>query len=365
MVELFVLILKVIFVINLALGLGSLCTWLERKGSALIQDRVGANRAGAFIVSANPVVNILLAPVRMMGWLGLIGTFMCDPMKGIWKEDFIPEGASKFLHGLAPIVAVLPIMLAFAVLPLAPDFYAWGYYIHPRVAPIDAGLLFVLAMGSVAVYGIAIAGWTGNNTFSLLGSLRAVAQMISYELPMGMVFVALIVVYGTLDVYTIVEEQQELLWGVLPRWGIVMQPVGFVILLLAGMAETKRGPFDLPEAESELTAGYFTEYSGMKFLLFWLGEFAEIALFALLLALLFFGGWDIPWVTLPKGVWWAALIGHMVLMAKVVFFCMLQIVIRWTLPRFRYDQLMNLGWKMLLPVSIANLVVTAVAKVML
>lgn len=365
MVELLVLFIKVGFVLNLALVLGSLCTWLERKGSALIQDRVGANRAGAFVVSDNRVVNAMLAPVRMMGWLGVINTLLCDSVKGLWKEDFVPEGASKFLHALAPIVAVLPIILAFAVLPLAPDFYAWGYLVHPRVAPIDAGLLFVLAMGSVAVYGIAIAGWTGNNKFSLLGSLRAVAQMISYELPMGMVFVALIVVYGTLDVYAMVEGQQQLLWGVLPKWGIVMQPVGFVILLLAGMAETKRGPFDLPEAESELTAGYFTEYSGMKFLLFWLGEFCEIALFALLLALLFFGGWDIPWVTLPKGVWWAALVGHLVLMAKVVFFCLLQIVIRWTLPRFRYDQLMNLGWKMLLPVSIANLVVTAIAKVML
>jgi NADH-quinone oxidoreductase subunit H len=254
--------------------------------------------------------------------------------------------------------------LAFAVLPFAPDFTVAGYTIHPRVAPIDAGILFVLAMGSVAVYGVAIAGWTGNNKFSILGALRAAAQMMSYELPMGMVFVALIVVYGTLDVYTMVEEQQKLLWGFIPQWGIVMQPVGFVVLLLAGMAETKRGPFDLPEAESELVAGYFTEYSGMKFLLFWLGEFAEIALFAFLLALLFFGGWDIPWVTLPKDVWWASLIGHVVLMAKVVFFCVLQIVIRWTLPRFRYDQLMNLGWKMLLPISIVNLVVTAVLKVL-
>jgi NADH-quinone oxidoreductase subunit H len=255
-------------------------------------------------------------------------------------------------------------MLAFAVLPLAPDFYLLGYKIHPRVAPIDAGLLFVLAMGSVAVYGVAIAGWTGNNKFSLLGALRAAAQMISYELPMGIVFVSLIVVYGSLDVYTIVEKQGELLWGVLPKWGIFVQPVGFVVLLLAGMAETKRGPFDLPEAESELAAGYFTEYSGMKFLLFWLGEFCEIALFALLLSLLFFGGWHIPWVTLPEGAWWAALVGHMVLVAKVVFFCVLQIVIRWTLPRFRYDQLMNLGWKMLLPVSLINLAVTAIVKVL-
>jgi NADH-quinone oxidoreductase subunit H len=364
MFELLVLLIKVVFVLNIALVLGSTCTWLERKGSALIQDRVGANRAGAFIESDNWLVKPFLPLIRMMGWLGVINTLLCDSVKGLWKEDFVPEGASKFLHAAAPVIAVLPIMLAFAVLPLAPDFYLFGYLIHPRVAPIDAGLLFVLAMGSVAVYGVAIAGWTGNNKFSLLGALRAAAQMISYELPMGMVFVALIVVYGSLDVYAIVEGQGEMLWGVLPKWGIVVQPVGFVILLLAGMAETKRGPFDLPEAESELAAGYFTEYSGMKFLLFWLGEFCEIALFALLLSLLFFGGWHIPWVKLPEGVWWAALIGHLVLVAKVVFFCLLQIVIRWTLPRFRYDQLMNLGWKMLLPASIANLVVTAVIKVL-
>jgi NADH-quinone oxidoreductase subunit H len=364
MFELLVLLIKVVFVLNIALVLGSTCTWLERKGSALIQDRIGANRAGAFIESDIWFVKPFLPLIRIMGWLGVINTLLCDSVKGLWKEDFVPEGASKFLHAAAPVIAVLPIMLAFAVLPLAPDFYLFGYLIHPRVAPIDAGLLFVLAMGSVAVYGVAIAGWTGNNKFSLLGALRAAAQMISYELPMGMVFVALIVVYGSLDVYTIVEKQGEMLWGVLPKWGIFVQPVGFVILLLAGMAETKRGPFDLPEAESELAAGYFTEYSGMKFLLFWLGEFCEIALFALLLSLLFFGGWHIPWVKLPEGVWWAALIGHLVLVAKVVFFCVLQIVIRWTLPRFRYDQLMNLGWKMLLPASIANLVVTAVIKVL-
>ncbi len=365
MLELGILLIKVIFVLNLALGLASFCTWLERKGSALIQDRVGANRAGAFVESDRWYLKPALPFVRALGWLGVINTLLCDSLKGLWKEDFVPEGASKFLHALAPVIAVLPIMLAFAVLPLAPDFTVAGHTVHPQVAPIDAGILFVLAMGSVAVYGVAIAGWTGNNKFSLLGALRAAAQMISYELPMGLVFVALIVVYGTLDVYTMVEEQQKLLWGFIPAWGIVMQPVGFVVLLLAGMAETKRGPFDLPEAESELVAGYFTEYSGMKFLLFWLGEFAEIALFAVLLALLFFGGWDIPFVELPKGVWWASLIGHAVLMAKVVFFCVLQIVIRWTLPRFRYDQLMNLGWKLLLPISLVNLAITAILKVVL
>ena len=365
MIDLLILFIKVGFVLNLALTLGSVCIWIERKASALIQDRVGANRAGAFVVSDRWYLQPILPIVRLFGWLGVINTLVCDSLKGLMKEDFVPEGTSRFLHAAAPVIAVLPVLLAFAVLPLAPDFTVWGVQVRPQVASIDAGILFVLAMGSVAVYGVAIAGWTGNNKFSLLGALRAAAQMISYELPMGLVFVALIVVYGTLDVYAMVERQEELLWGFLPAWGIVTQPVGFVVLLLAGMAETKRGPFDLPEAESELAAGYFTEYSGMKFLLFWMGEFCEIALFAMLLALLFFGGLDIPWITLPEGAWWAALLGHAVLVVKILFFCLLQVVIRWTLPRFRYDQLMNLGWKLLLPVALLNLVITAVVKVLL
>ena len=176
---------------------------------------------------------------------------------------------------------------------------------------------------------------------------------MSYELAMGITFVAVIVTYGTLDLYEIVQAQGN---GV---WGILINPLSFLILFIVGMAETKRGPFDLPESESELVAGYFTEYSGMKFLLFWLGEFAEIALFSVIISLLFFGGWHIPFVTLPAGVWWAALIGHVVLLGKVVFLCMLQIIIRWTLPRFRYDQLMNLGWKILLPASMVNLLLVA------
>ena len=364
MLELLVLFIKVGFILNLALVLASTCTWIERKASALIQDRVGANRAGTFVTSDRWYLKPFLPFVRLAGFLGIINTLMCDPLKGISKEDFVPEGASKFLHGAAPIIAVLPVILAFAVIPMAPDFQLFGMMVRPQLASINAGALFVLAMGSVAVYGVAIAGWTGNNKYSLLGSLRAAAQMISYELPMGIAVVALVVLFGTLDIYEMVMKQGELLWGVVPKWGVVLQPVGFVIFLLAGMAETKRGPFDLPEAESELSAGYFTEYSGMKFLMFWLGEFAEIALVALLLAVLFFGGWHLPWITLPEGVWWAALIGHAVLMIKVLLLCLLQITIRWTLPRFRFDQLMNLGWKLLLPASLINLVVTAILKVM-
>lgn len=354
--EFIILFLKVFVVFNLIMGLASFCTWFERKGSALIQNRVGANRAGAFFQTDILVLKPVFFVLRWLGILGIINTLVCDAVKAITKEDFVPEGVSNFMHSLAPFLAVLPIFVAFALIPLAPDFEVAGMLVRPQVATLDAGILFILAMGSVAVYGVAMAGWTGNNKFSLLGGLRAAAQMISYELAMGVTFVAIIVTYGTLDLYGMVQAQRGL------AWGIFYQPLSFIILFIVGMAETKRGPFDLPESESELVAGYFTEYSGMKFLLFWLGEFAEIALFALVLSILFLGGWHLPFVNLPENVWWASLIGHAVLMGKVVLVCMLQIVIRWTLPRFRYDQLMNLGWKILLPLSMVNLLVTAAIK---
>jgi NADH-quinone oxidoreductase subunit H len=377
--EIVILLIKLFVVFNVIMGLASLCTWFERKASALMQDRIGANRAGAFfdtpkIALPNPLLNVLVAPanlalkpvfwlIRWLGILGVINTLVCDAVKALTKEDFIPQGMSPFVHALAPFIAVFPIFVAFALVPLAPDFTLGGMTIRPQLASVDAGVLFILAMGSIAVYGVAFAGWCGNNKFALLGALRAAAQMISYELSLGTAFVAVILTYGTLDLYEMVTAQQGLIGGVLPAWGVFTQPLTFVILFIVGMAETKRGPFDLPESESELVAGYFTEYSGMKFLVFWLGEFAEIALFALLISLLFFGGWDIPFVKLPEGTWWAALLGHIALMTKVVFFCVLQIVIRWTLPRFRYDQLMNLGWKGLLPLSIANLMVYGALKV--
>ncbi len=407
--EIVILAVKVFIVFNVIMGLASLCTWVERKGSALIQDRIGANRAGAVFEITNPflkrflaihlligaslfllgsgflTVNLLssgsaylpgltasivmtvlgvgalgvaAAPhlIRGLGILGVINTLLNDAVKALLKEDFVPEGTSNFMHCLAPFLAVFPVFLAFAIIPLAPDFELGGQIIRAQVASLDAGILFFLAMGSIAVYGVALAGWCGRNKFSLLGGLRASAQMISYELAMGISIVTVIVVYGTMDLYAMVDAQKGM-------WGVVTQPISFLILFVVGMAETKRGPFDLPESESELVAGYFTEYSGMKFLIFWLGEFAEIALFSLVITVLFFGGWHLPFVELPANTWWAALIGHGVLMGKVVFFCILQIVIRWTLPRFRYDQLMNLGWKILLPLSMVNLMVYAALKV--
>ncbi len=350
--EFFILFVKVFIVFNIIMGLSSMCTWIERKGSALIQDRIGANRAGSYFYTDKLLLKPIFFFVRIFGILGVINTLVCDAVKALLKEDYVPSGTSNFMHCLAPFMAVLPVFLAFSVIPFAPDFTLAGYYIRPQIATVNAGVLFIFAMGSVSVYGVALAGWAGNNKFSLLGGLRAAAQMISYELAMGLTLVTMILIYGTLDLYEIIESQKK-------YWGIIFQFPAFIVLFIVGMAETKRGPFDLPEAESELVAGYFTEYSGMKFLLFWMGEFAEIALFAILLTILFLGGWHLPFIELPEGTWLSALIGHLVFMGKVVFFCVLQIVIRWTLPRFKFDQLMSLGWKVLLPFSLFNLVLTA------
>lgn len=361
--EWLILIIKVVVIFHVAQGLGALCVWVERKGSALIQDRIGANRAGAYFRTDSIALKPVFGVINILGVLGVINTLVCDAVKALFKEDFVPKGTSNFIHSLAPFMAVFPVFMAYAVIPVAPDFEIAGYKIRAQVAELDAGILFIFAMASIAVYGVTIAGWCGNNKFSLLGGLRSAAQMISYELSLGLALVAMIVLYGTVDLYEMVQAQEGMIAGILPAWGIFTQPIAFILFFVAGMAETKRAPFDLPESESELVAGYFTEYSGMKFLLFWLGEFAEIALLSALVVLLFFGGWDLPFVEYPA-TWIGALIGHVVFMGKIVFFCVLQIVIRWTLPRFRYDQLMRLGWKYLLPIALLNLVFTGALKLL-
>lgn len=361
--DLFVIFIKAAFALTVCASLSSFCTWVERKGSALIQNRVGANRAGANLKTDILLLKPIFFILRILGVLGVINTLLCDATKALMKEDFVPDGTSVYLHALAPVLAVLPIVLAFALIPFSPDFTIYGYTVRTQVAQLNVGVLFVLAMGSVAVYGVMLAGWCSNNKYSLLGALRACAQMISYELAMGITFVTIVVTYGTLDLYQIVESQKGFNWGIVPTAKNILAPLSFIVLFIVGMAETKRGPFDLAESESELVAGYFTEYSGMKFLIFWFGEFAEIGLFSLILALLFLGGWNMPYLELPAGLWYTALVGHAILMAKVLFLCVLQIVIRWTLPRFRYDQLMNLGWKILLPISVVNLMVTAALQI--
>lgn len=345
-VEVLIIVAKTAFILfGVLLHTVLLSIWIERKGSALIQDRIGANRCS--------ILGFDLA--------GVINTVLADPVKALFKEDWVPKGASQFMHCLGPFLAVFPVLASFAVIPLGPPVVLGGRTITLQLANLNVGILYVLAMGSLAVYGVVLAGWVSNNKFSLFGGLRATAQMISYEVTLGLSFIGLLIIYQTLDPNKIVAAQNSNFLWILPAWGIFLNPIGFLIFFASMMAETKRAPFDLPESESELVAGYLTEYSGMKFLLFWLGEFAEVVVGSALITLLFLGGWHIPYINIEELIPapWVSLIGAGIFGAKVVTFCVLQVIIRWTLPRFRYDQLMDLCWKLMLPLALVNVMGTA------
>ncbi len=349
-----------IVIVLLALQLAAVLLWFERKGSALIQDRIGANRASITGFGAR-----LGLPN-----LGFVNTLMADPLKLFTKEDFVPEGADKFLHALGPFLALFPVLITFAVVPMGDQVTIGGHTFELQAADINAAALYVLATIGIGVYGIALGGWASNNRWALLGAIRATAQMISYEIAMGLAIIAVVMTYGTLNLQEICRAQGGVWFGFLPRWGIFLQPIAFILLFTSGMAESKRVPFDLPEAESELIAGYFTEYSGGKQAAFMLTDFAEIVLVAVLITLFFFGGWQIPWLYrdgfhLPGGAFIhvnqivVAVLGVIAFWVKTIVLCWIQILIRWTLPRFRYDQLMRLGWKGLVPLGLANILVTA------
>jgi len=353
-VELAIVAGKAVFVLLLMLQVMGMGVFFERKVSALIQDRIGANRAS----------------ILGFAGLGIINTLVADPVKFLLKEDLVPAGADRLLHFLAPCLAVIPLLVTFAVVPFGDVLVLGERVINLQAAELNAGLLFILAMASLGVYGVIIAGWASNNRWSLLGGVRGSAQMISYEIAMGLALVGVVLTYETLDLQAIVRAQGELLWGWLPAWGIFYQPIGFLVFVVAGIAESKRIPFDLPESESELVSGYFTEYSGAKHLLFMMADFVEVVIVAALVTTLFFGGWQVPWlfrggIHFPWGATLAlpslavTILQVTAFALKLVFFTWLQIVIRWTLPRFRYDQLMSLGWKGLLPVALANVVLTA------
>jgi NADH-quinone oxidoreductase subunit H len=337
-----------------ALQLAGLLGWIERKASALIQDRIGANRAAIFGIAG----------------AGLVNTLMADPLKFLTKEDVIPRGADRLLHTIAPCLAVFPALVTFAVIPFGDVLVLpSGYEINLQVAPLNIGILYVLAMVSLGVYGVVLGGWASNNRWSLLGGIRGSAQMISYELAMGLALVAMIMTYGTVDLQAMCRAQGGTILGIIPNWGIFHQPLAFVIFMVAGIAESKRVPFDLPESESELVCGYFTEYSGTKHLMFFMTDFIEVVIVASLATVLFFGGWQVPFlerdgfhfgetiIALPSLV--VAVLGILSYTVKSMFFCWLQIMTRWTLPRFRYDQLMRLGWIGLLPLGFLNAIVTA------
>ncbi|PWT86942.1 MAG: NADH-quinone oxidoreductase subunit H [Blastocatellia bacterium] len=346
------------FVFFGVLNLAALHTWLERKQSAIIQDRIGANRAD------------------ILGWR-LMGLFhpLADSIKMFTKEDVVPAGADRVLHTLAPVFSVFFALVAFAAIPFGDRFLLGGRVIELQIAKINVALLYIFAMLSLGVYGVILAGFASRNNYALLGGLRATAQMISYEIALGIAIVGVIMIYGTMDLQELVRGQGKHLAGWIPLWGIVVQPVAFFVFLTAALAETKRVPFDLPEGESEII-GYFVEYSGMKFGMFFLADFLETILVACLATTLFFGGWQVPYLT-PRGFefpWGATypvsqgayvLLGVVSFSLKVVIFCVLFMQLRWTLPRFRYDQLMRLGWLGLFPISVVNVLLTALVLAVL
>jgi NADH-quinone oxidoreductase subunit H len=331
-------VIKVAVVLFGVLNLAGLLTWVERKQSAVIQDRIGANRASILGVRA----------------FGLFHP-LADALKLILKEDFIPEGGNKVLHTLAPFASLFFALLAFAPIPFGNVLILDGKEINLQIANLNVGILYIFAMMSMGVYGVVLAGWSSNNKYSLLGGLRASSQMISYEITMGVSIMGIIMVYNSLDLQEIVRRQGELLFGFIPKWGVITQPLACLLFMTAIIAETKRIPFDLPEGESEII-GYFTEYSGMKFGMFFMTDFVETVLAAAMMTTLFFGGWQIPYV--HGNSLTIVILQVLAFTLKVIFFCWFFMLIRWTLPRFRYDQLMKLGWKMMLPLSLANVFVT-------
>ncbi|MCZ6530558.1 MAG: NADH-quinone oxidoreductase subunit NuoH [Chloroflexi bacterium] len=316
--------IKSLVLITIILGGFAYLTLFERRTLARMQTRIGPNRAG-------PAG--LLQPVA-------------DGIKLMFKEELIPDRADKVLFILAPIITVVPVLLLLAVIPLGPDIELFGQEISLGLASeIDVGLLFILAVASIAVYGIVIAGWSSYSKYSLLGGLRATAQMVSYELALGLAIVGPILLAGSMSVAEIVADQRSL-------WYVVLQPIGFLIFLIASVAEINRAPFDMPEAEQELTGGYLTEYSGMKFALFFMAEYGKMIAISFVTATVFLGGYWGPFVDR------IGLLGPVYLFAKVVALLFFIIWIRATLPRLRYDRLMAFGWKVLLPVGLLNVVIT-------
>lgn len=393
---------KILVMVGFVVNVGALLTWYDRRGGAMMQDRIGPNRA---------VLKIGKFELRLGGLLHTAA----DGLKFFTKEDFMPPKADKFLFSLAPILSFFPVMALCAVIPFGetivpesivrtickhgsgasatyaamvngacptdfspetvwPAVQRYGIAnaataIPLQVAKLDVGILFIFAMAGQGIIGAAIAGWSSDNKFSLMGALRAASQMVSYEVTLGLTLVGAFMIYGS------VRLEDMVLWQGENTWGIFVQPVAFFLFFAAAVAECKRIPFDLPEAESELVSGYFTEYSGMKFGMFYFAEYMEVATSSMLLVLVFLGGWQVPFLhrdglTIAIGELqllhtrmphvWVVILGVVAFFGKTIAVCGLQAFIRWSLPRFRYDQLMRLGWTVLLPASLANIFLTGV-----
>jgi NADH-quinone oxidoreductase subunit H len=359
---------KIALIVGVLVNMAAILLWVERKQSAMMQDRIGPNRAAIVVGSMR---------IRAAGLVHSIA----DGIKMIWKEDWEPTGGDKLLYRLAPIIALVPALCLFAVIPFGPTLHVshlrdlwspeWatetaGTVIPMRIATLDVGLLYVFAVAGAGVIGAALAGWSSNNKFSLLGGLRASSQMVSYEVAMGLSLV------GSFMIYQSVQPTDMVNWQMQHCWGIFVQPLAFILFATSAIAETKRVPFDVPEGESEVVAGYFTEYAGLKFGMFASGELVEVCTSSALLVVVFLGGWQLPFVQntglefhyLGIDVSWhwahivVVLVGLLTFIVKVLVLVFLQLQIRWTLPRFRYDQIMMLGWKILLPLALLNVLLT-------
>jgi NADH-quinone oxidoreductase subunit H len=326
-------------IITLSMVVAMYSTYAERKVAAFLQDRLGPNRAGPF---------------------GLFQP-LADGLKLFMKEEIIPMMSSKFLFVLGPMLAMITAMLTSAVIPWGWSIDIAGHRVALQVADINIGILYIFGVVSLGVYGIMIGAWASNNKFSLLAAIRGASQMISYELAMGLSLIAVLFLVGDLRMSKIIEQQIN------HGWNIIYQPLGFLIFFVCALAECNRTPFDLPEAENELNMGYHQEYSSMKLGFYLFAEYINMFISGVVMSTLFFGGYDIPFVNEAAwGThWWVGLIGFLVLMTKAVLFIFLFMWIRWTIPRFRYDQLMNLGWKGLLPLALANMLITAAVVLLL
>ncbi|KPL00091.1 MAG: NADH-quinone oxidoreductase [candidate division Zixibacteria bacterium SM23_73_3] len=317
---------KIAVVLVVFLLLIAYLTWLERKLLGHFQVRLGPMRVGP---------HGLLQPIA-------------DGVKLLFKEDIVPANVHKFIHNLAPLLTFIPALIIVAVIPFGSGIKILGYEINMVISNFNMGILYILAVSSLGVYGLVLAGWSSNNKYSLLGGLRSSAQMISYEVSLGFSLIGVLMMAGSLSLVNIVNAQDKFF-----NWFIFRQPLGFILYLICAIAELNRAPFDLPEAENELVAGYMTEYSSMKFAMFFLGEYGNMINISALATTLFLGGWHGPF--LPPVVWF---------LLKMVIFLFFYIWIRATLPRFRYDQLMNFGWKVLIPLALLNIFITAVIMIL-
>ncbi len=325
-----------IILVKIAIVIGALMLTIaylilaERKVAGFIQERHGPNRVGPFG---------LLQPIA-------------DGVKTLLKQDITPVRANKLIYTLAPAMVLAPALMTFSVIPFGTGIEAFGRHIKFQVVDINIGILLIFAITSIGVYGVVLGGWSSNNKYSLLGGLRSSAQMVSYEIALGLSVIGILLITGSLRLNDIVDSQ-------LGMWNIFKQPLAFVIFITAIFAETNRLPFDLAESEQELVAGYHTEFSGFKYSMFMMGEYSNVITASALIVTLFFGGWDVPFVDEAGLGALGAFISVLSFAFKTAFFLFLYLWVRWTLPRFRYDQLMHLGWKVLLPLALLNLILTA------